>query len=96
MGRIEELQAQKKVIEEEIRRLKNKDISTDRCRFRIEHFPRGDDWVVSYKNRFHDPSREHFKSIIAARSKEDAINQVQEVINDLIEFQKILKGDKEW
>ena len=96
MGRLEDLQAQKKLIEAEIRKLKTEEIKTDRCKFHLQHFAsRDDDWVVSYKNRFvADPRREHYRSIITCSDRNQAIDLIQNVIDDLTELQEVLKGEK--
>ena len=86
---IEALMIQKREIENRIRELKQERKQTERCVFKLEHYPtsRPDEWKVLYKTRIPAiPKEERNKCIIASPDRKFAVVSILDVINDLQEL----------
>ena len=92
MTRLEELKQQKRDIEAEIRKLSQKEVRVGRCKFHCQHYAtiRGDEWVVTYESRSTNKNEERNKRLIANSNRDEAIQQISEVIEDLQRLQATL------
>lgn len=94
---IEELKAQKRAIEEKIRRLQNKEYTFGRAKLSLQQFgtSRVDDWKISILRQYADKrkDKEVCCSIIVGTDKKAVIDKLDDVIRDLTGLRDILKGE---
>lgn len=98
MTRLEELMEQKRLIEKEIRNLRDNAVYSKSYKAKLEyqHYSaRADEWVLciktsiaSYRNR----GKERWLSIISKEEKQEVIEEIPMLINELQELYKKLNG----
>lgn len=82
---LEELKAQRRAIDQQIRQMEKAEYTYGCAKLDILHFVRGDEWRVSVKSLQPDGlNQSRYRGIINCKDKEDAISNIDTVINDLI------------
>lgn len=94
MTELEELMAQKREIEEKIKRAKNKGVViTTGAKLDVQHYPtaKPDDWYISVAVRPFNTIK--WRGVIRGESREEVIAQLPLVIADLQELQDKLQNE---
>lgn len=88
------LKEQRKNIDRRIKELTTFEIVSDRCKFYKKHYSgvRNDEWLVTYRSRiFAFPNEDKNRTLIASPNREDAINEIDNVIEDLRALKKTIE-----
>lgn len=86
---LEELKAQRKALDDQIKALQNNAIMAGRTKLDMEHFPteRPDEWGVYIRRDTGDTDlREQWKCVIKDTDKEKVIGKIPELVKDLQEL----------
>lgn len=83
MTELEELIARKKDIERRIREIRDTTKYFGRTKYEVVNYQRGSEHTISIKKRGEDPHYERYYSVIGMTDKEEAIRQLNILIEDL-------------
>lgn len=86
MSELQELMKQKREIEERIKQIKNATVVCGFAKVDIDHYPtsRPDEWYIAIKvPGVCEGDQTRYRSIIRGHSKEECIEKIPTIINDL-------------
>ncbi len=81
---LEELKAQRKKLDEQIRELEKGSWIVGNAKLDHHSYPRGIEWFIAIKSHVgKDLGESRWRAIITCKTKEEAINSIDDVVNDL-------------
>ena len=83
MTELEELIARKKDIERRIREIRDTTKYFGRTKYEVVNYQRGSEHTISIKKRGEDPHYERYYAVIGLTDKNEAINELGMLIEDL-------------
>ena len=83
MNELDELLAQRKELDRKIRELKKTEIYCGNAKWNLQKLPRGDEWTVFIKKRTFNPHYDRYYAVIQLEDKEEALHQLDLLIEDL-------------
>lgn len=96
MNELEELIRQKKELEERIRQARNQTISCGRAKLDVEHYPTQlpDRHYVAIMvdTSYLGDNRNRWRTVANGKTRDDAINQIPTIINDLQSLYNQVRG----
>ena len=96
MSELDELKAQRREINERIRQLESNMNLTGCVKFDKQIYPcRPDEWFIAVKPIQNEEKigRRIYRSVIRSTDRQEVIDSIDILVNDLIELKKKLKGE---